>query len=86
MKARLFDTIEDYEAVNAAVSAWRGYPRDGTERYAPPDPAQDADGHYVMLVMPDLIDVEIGEAVPFPTAALVDEADVVMPAEEEPTP
>jgi len=40
MKYLKLQTIEDYNALNDAISASRGYPNNitGTERYAPDDP------------------------------------------------
>ena len=54
MKYKKFDTIEEYTAKNTEINLLRGYPSNGTERYAPDEPEVDIDGKFIMPVMPDL--------------------------------
>ena len=48
----LFDTIEEYQSVNAAISTAMGFPdsKEATERYSSLTPMQDAEDRYVMEI------------------------------------
>ena len=48
----LFDTIDEYQSVNTAISLAMGFPdsRGATERYSSLNPMQDVEDRYVMEI------------------------------------